>query len=67
MTAQKCAGLIHSDIENGFIRAEIMKYEDLIKYETELKVKESGKLRIEGKDYLMNDGDVVYFRFNKTK
>ena len=48
----------------GFIKAEIMSYDDLIKYGTELKVKENGKLRLEGKDYIMQDGDIVYFRFN---
>jgi GTP-binding protein YchF len=67
MTAPQCAGIIHSDIEKGFIRAEIMKASDLITLGSELKVKESGKLRIEGKDYLMIDGDVAYFRFNISK
>ena len=62
--AKKCAGIIHTDFERGFIKAEIMSYEDLIKYGTELKVKENGKLRLEGKDYIMQDGDIVYFRFN---
>lgn len=62
--AKKCAGIIHSDFEKGFIKAEVMSYEDLIKHESELKVKEAGRLRLEGKDYLMKDGDVCYFRFN---
>ena len=62
--AKKCAGIIHTDFERGFIKAEIMSYDDLIKYGTELKVKENGKLRLEGKDYIMQDGDIVYFRFN---
>lgn len=62
--AKKCAGIIHSDFEKGFIKAEIMSYEDLIKHGSELKVKEAGRLRLEGKDYLMKDGDVCYFRFN---
>ena len=62
--AKKCAGIIHTDFERGFIKAEIMSYDDLIKYGTELKVKENGRLRLEGKDYIMQDGDIVYFRFN---
>ncbi len=64
MTAPKCAGIIHSDFERGFIRAEVMSYDDLIKYGTELKVKESGRMRLEGKEYEMQDGDICYFRFN---
>ncbi len=62
--AKKCAGIIHSDFEKGFIKAEIMSYEDLIKNGSELKVKEAGRLRLEGRDYLMKDGDICYFRFN---
>ena len=64
MYAKKCAGLIHSDIERGFIKAEIMKYDDLEKYQDDKKVQEAGKLYLEGKEYLMQDGDIVYFRFN---
>ena len=64
MNAKSCAGLIHSDIERGFIKAEVMSFDDLYQYKSELKVKEAGKLRLEGKDYLMQDGDIVYFRFN---
>lgn len=64
MNAKECAGIIHTDFEKGFIKAEIMSYEDLIKYGTELKVKEAGRARLEGKDYLMQDGDICYFRFN---
>ena len=64
MNAKACAGLIHSDIERGFIKAEVMSFDDLYQYKSELKVKEAGKLRLEGKDYLMQDGDIVYFRFN---
>lgn len=64
MTAPNCAGIIHSDFERGFIRAEIMSYDDLVKYGSELKVKEAGKMRLEGKDYEMQDGDICYFRFN---
>lgn len=64
MNAKKCAGIIHTDFEKGFIKAEIMSYEDLIKYGTEIKVKEAGRARLEGKDYIMQDGDICYFRFN---
>ena len=64
MTAPKCAGIIHTDFEKGFIRAEVMSFDDLVKYGTELKVKEAGKMRLEGKEYLMQDGDICYFRFN---
>lgn len=64
MKAPQCAGIIHSDFERGFIRAEIMSYDDLLQYGTELKVKEAGKMRLEGKDYGMQDGDICYFRFN---
>lgn len=64
MNAKKCAGLIHSDIERGFIKAEIMKFNDLEELVDEKKVQEAGKLYLEGKDYLMQDGDIVYFRFN---
>lgn len=64
MKAPGCAGIIHSDFERGFIRAEVTSYEDLVQYGTELKVKEAGKLRVEGKEYEMQDGDICYFRFN---
>ena len=64
MKAPSCAGLIHTDFEKGFIRAEVMSYEDLISYGSEIKVRESGKMRLEGKEYIMQDGDVVLFRFN---
>lgn len=64
MTAPQCAGIIHSDFEKGFIKAEIYKFEDFKTYGSELAVKEAGKLRFEGKDYVMQDGDVVFFRFN---
>ena len=64
MKAPACAGIIHTDFERGFIRAEIMSYEDLEKYGTELKVKEAGRMRLEGKEYEMQDGDICYFRFN---
>jgi len=64
MSASECAGVIHSDFQKGFIKAEIYAYDDLRKYGSELAVKEAGKLRIEGRDYLMQDGDIVFFRFN---
>ena len=64
MTAKSCAGLIHSDIERGFIKAEIMKYPDLEELKDEKKVQEKGLLHLEGKDYIMQDGDIAYFRFN---
>ena len=64
MTAPKCAGIIHTDFERGFIRAEIYSYEDLMEYKSEVALKEHGKIRLEGKDYIMKDGDVVFFRFN---
>lgn len=64
MKAPQCAGIIHSDFERGFIRAEVMGYEDLLVHGTELKVKEAGRMRLEGKEYEMQDGDICYFRFN---
>ena len=64
MTAPECAGLIHSDIQKGFIRAEVQDCQDLIRLGDENKVKAEGKLRVEGKDYIVKDGDVIYFRFN---
>ena len=67
MKAPQCAGIIHTDFERGFIKAECMSYDDLKTYGSELKVKEAGKVRLEGKEYLMQDGDIVYFRFNVTK
>lgn len=63
-TAPQAAGVIHTDFEKGFIRAEIMKYTDLISLGSEPAVKEKGLLKIEGKEYVMKDGDIVYFRFN---
>ena len=64
MKAPACAGIIHTDFERGFIRAEVMSYDDLIECGNELKVKENGKLRLEGKEYIMQDGDICHFRFN---
>jgi hypothetical protein len=62
-TAVKAAGKIHSDIERGFIRAEVIAYEDYIRYRGEAGCREAGKMRLEGKEYVMQDGDVVHFRF----
>ncbi len=64
MKAPECAGIIHSDFEKGFIRAEVISFEDYEKYKGEKGAKEAGKLRSEGKEYLMQDGDVCLFRFN---
>jgi GTP-binding protein YchF len=61
--ARKAAGKIHSDIERGFIRAEAIAYDDFIAYGSEAKCKEAGKLRLEGKDYVVQDGDIIHFRF----
>ncbi|WP_462264993.1 redox-regulated ATPase YchF [Mucilaginibacter sp.] len=63
-TAPQAAGVIHSDFEKGFIRAEVIKYDDFIKFGSEAAVKEAGKLGVEGKTYVVNDGDVMHFRFN---
>ncbi|KAA6346713.1 Ribosome-binding ATPase YchF [termite gut metagenome] len=62
--APQCAGIIHTDFEKGFIRAEVIKYEDYINYGSEALVKDAGKLGIEGKDYMVQDGDIMHFRFN---
>ena len=63
-TGPKAAGVIHTDFEKGFIRAETISYEDYVTYGTETKVKEAGKMRVEGKEYVVQDGDVMHFRFN---
>lgn len=63
-TAPKAAGVIHSDFEKGFIRAEVIGYEDYVNFGSESKVKEAGKLRVEGKEYIVKDGDIMHFRFN---
>ncbi|HHL32331.1 MAG TPA: redox-regulated ATPase YchF [Oceanospirillales bacterium] len=63
-TAPQCAGVIHTDFEKGFIRAETMAYDDFIQYNGEAGCKEAGKIRLEGKDYLVQEGDVLHFRFN---
>ena len=62
--APKAAGKIHSDIERGFIRAEIITYDELIKYGSFAAAREKGLLRVEGKEYIIKDGDIAYFRFN---
>ena len=64
MKAPACAGIIHTDFERGFIKAEIMSFDDLKEQGSEKQVKEAGKMRLEGKEYLMQDGDICYFRFN---
>jgi len=62
--AQRAAGKIHTDMERGFIRAEVVSFDDLVSAGSQLAAKEKGLVRLEGKDYVMQDGDVVYFRFN---
>ena len=64
MTAPQCAGIIHTDFERGFIRAEVTSYDDYVEHGGEQGAKEAGKQRLEGKDYIMQDGDIVHFRFN---
>jgi GTP-binding protein YchF len=63
-TAPQAAGVIHSDFERGFIRAEVISYQDFVTYKGEQGAKDAGKWRLEGKDYVVKDGDVVHFRFN---
>jgi hypothetical protein len=63
-TAPQAAGVIHTDFERGFIRAEVIGYEDYIRYKGEQGAKEAGRMRLEGKDYVVRDGDVIFFRFN---
>ena len=62
--APQCAGVIHTDFEKGFIRAEVIKYDDYIKYGSEAAVREAGKMGVEGKEYVVQDGDIMHFRFN---
>ena len=62
--APQCAGVIHTDFEKGFIRAEVIKYDDYLQYGSEAAVREAGKLAVEGKDYVVQDGDIMHFRFN---
>ena len=63
-TAPQAAGVIHTDFEKGFIRAEVIKYDDFVSFGSEAKVKDAGKLSVEGKEYVVADGDVMHFRFN---
>jgi GTP-binding protein YchF len=63
-TAPQAAGVIHTDFEKGFIRAEVIAYDDFIRFKGEAGAKEAGKWRLEGKDYVVQDGDVIFFRFN---
>ena len=63
-SAPEAAGVIHTDFKSGFIKAEVISFSDYIQYGSEIKVKEAGKLRVEGKEYLVQDGDVIHFRFN---
>jgi hypothetical protein len=62
--APLAAGVIHTDFEKGFIKAEVISYDDYVKYGSEAAAREAGKLRIEGKEYVVKDGDVMHFRFN---
>ena len=64
MKAPQAAGVIHTDFEKGFIRAEVIKYSDFMEFKSEQACRENGKLNIEGKDYIVNDGDIMHFRFN---
>ncbi len=64
LTAPQAAGQIHSDFQRGFIKAEVISYEDYVRYGSETKVKEAGKMRMEGKSYIVKDGDVIHFKFN---
>ena len=63
-SAPQAAGVIHSDFERGFIRAEVIAYEDYVRYRGEAGARETGKLRLEGKEYIVREGDVMHFRFN---
>jgi ribosome-binding ATPase YchF (GTP1/OBG family) len=62
--APQCAGVIHTDFEKGFIRAEVIKYKDYVELGSEAAVRDAGKLYVEGKDYVVEDGDIMHFRFN---
>ena len=64
MKAPDCAGIIHTDFKRGFIKAEVYSYDDMKEYKSEAKLKEAGKIRQEGKEYLVKDGDVIFFKFN---
>ena len=62
--APQCAGVIHTDFEKGFIRAEVIKYNDYLALKSEAACKEAGKMNVEGKEYVVQDGDIMHFRFN---
>jgi ribosome-binding ATPase YchF (GTP1/OBG family) len=64
MLAPQAAGVIHTDFEKGFIRAEVIKYNDFIHYKSEAACRDAGKLAVQGKDYVVEDGDIMHFRFN---
>ncbi|HHU59383.1 TPA: DUF933 domain-containing protein, partial [bacterium] len=64
MKAPECAGIIHTDFQRGFIKAEVYSYDDIVELGSEVKIKENGRLRIEGKEYVVRDGDIIHFRFN---
>jgi hypothetical protein len=64
MTAPQAAGVIHTDFEKGFIRAEVIKYNDYVEFGSESACKDAGKLSVEGKEYVVENGDVMHFRFN---
>ena len=64
MTPPQAAGAIHSDLERGFIRAEVMKFDDFVTIGSEAKVKDAGKFHVEGKNYIVDDGDILHIRFN---
>ena len=64
LKAPQAAGTIHTDFEKGYIKSEVIKLDDYIKYQTELACKEAGKIAIEGKSYQLEDGDIMHFRFN---
>jgi ribosome-binding ATPase YchF (GTP1/OBG family) len=64
MNAPQCAGIIHTDFEKGFIKADVYKCEDIFALGSESAVKDAGKIRLEGKTYIMQDGDVCFFKFN---
>ena len=64
MKAPQTAGLIHTDFERGFIRAEVIKFDDYVRLGSETACREAGKISVEGKEYLVKDGDIMHFRFN---
>ena len=64
MIASEAAGKIHTDMERGFIKAEVYTYDDLMQYKSESALKDGGKIRLEGKNYIVQDGDIIFFKFN---